>query len=212
MASSTPLRQSLGSRRRRRLAGIAMAALVGLAATVALERSMAGAGAPPQASSSGSPSGSSAIDLFEQRSPGQRLAAELAKGKALAQAALGNPVDPASSPTSPTERALGKIFSPEDLAGDPALLAPGGLGRTTPASLPQALAAATPIPAGFNGVSPLPGGLPGGAVISPGQGTLPPGGSVVPEPATWFMMIIGLGLTGIIMRRQRRSESATWSV
>lgn len=206
MPSFAPFRQSLSLRRGRRLMGIAMAMLVGLAGTAALQRSIAGAGVQATASSSG-PAGLSALELFAQRSPGQRLAAELAKGKALAQVAIGKNIDPASSPASPNERALGKIFSPEDLVDDPAIGAQDGLGGAAPLSLPAALAAVTPGPAGFNGVGPLPGSLPGSVITPPGQGVLPPGGgSVVPEPATWFIMIIGLGLTGIVLRKRHRLE------
>lgn len=211
MPSSASFRQPLSPRRGRRLMGMAMALLVGLAGSAAIQRSIAGAGVQAAASSN-VPAGLSALELFAQRSPGQRLAAELAKGKALAQIAIGNDVDPASSQPGPNERALGKIFSPEDVADDPALSGQDGLGRAAPASLPAALAAVTPGPAGFNGVGPLPGSLPGSALTPPGQGGLPPGGgSVVPEPATWFMMVIGLGLTGIVMRKRRRSEVLTCS-
>ncbi|TPG16536.1 PEP-CTERM sorting domain-containing protein [Sphingomonas koreensis] len=62
-------------------------------------------------------------------------------------------------------------------------------------------------------------GLPGGLLIGPpGSGTNPgnppddpggttpdPGPGAVPEPATWALMIIGIGAIGVMMRRRRAS-------
>ena len=34
------------------------------------------------------------------------------------------------------------------------------------------------------------------------------GGSLVPEPATWGMMVLGFGMTGLAVRRRRSSAIA----
>jgi hypothetical protein len=44
-------------------------------------------------------------------------------------------------------------------------------------------------------------GVPGGAVVNP------PGGGVVPEPATWAMMVAGFGLLGGTLRRRKFAAS-----
>ena len=40
------------------------------------------------------------------------------------------------------------------------------------------------------------------------SGALDPGGGVVPEPASWAMLIVGFGLVGVSSRRRRRSVAA----
>ena len=153
----------------------------------------------------------SLADLLNQRSPGERTAAQLTKtkraralGRTLARPHVGLTAAP------PTE--LANILMPP-LADVPLELAP---------PLPMASLIAPPPLAGL--VAPPPGG--GGAIVSPpggggGGGVSPPGGggqilppneshlpvpSAVPEPGTWALMLLGFGLIGW---RARRANHAT---
>jgi PEP-CTERM motif len=52
-------------------------------------------------------------------------------------------------------------------------------------------------------------GFSGFAEFAPGNGTFTPSlGSAVPEPATWALMIVGLGAMGAAMRGARRQPAA----
>jgi hypothetical protein len=56
---------------------------------------------------------------------------------------------------------------------------------------------------------PFPGGPGGGGGDTPpggGGGGTPPPTVAVPEPASWAMMILGLGMAGYVIRRRRRSR------
>lgn len=148
--------------------------------------------------------------VLEGRSPGQRLWAELTKGKAAALAApkpdrqaralprVRNPAAAETGPSGPAETVTGPsdIFGPSvlDAAPVPPLFAGG---------LPP-----EPVPTGFYGgpsFIPAPGiggGIGGGG--GGGGGDIPPGQIPgVPEPATWLLMILGFGALGFRLRKRR---------
>jgi len=169
----------------------------------------------------------SLMALLEDRSPGDRTAAELTKTKKKA---------------APEQRALGKINKPE---------APPEFVEAIVPPPPAAIEDVPPFPVALAGLGPLveippppPGGggiistagTPGGGGSGGGGGdtenpppenpppenpppTNPPGGDtpgqtdfppppVVPEPGTWGTMLMGFALTGWLMRRRRRSNGA----
>ena len=156
------------------------------------------------------PLGADFLKLIGQRSPGARVAGELADSKARRLAQI----------TRPHQRALPKIRRPglpEDLVksvfAPPTDIAPPG------PVLPQLADVLTP-PV-FAGVPPVlgfspPGG--GGVIVGPpgGPGTppitieppvtppiiTPPTTPAVPEPGTWAMMLIGFGAAGVALRRR----------
>lgn len=139
------------------------------------------------------------LALMNDRSPGRRTSAELTKVK-LVQ-------------TKPKQRALGKILEPDEVP--PAFveaLAP------PPELLPMVLAPeVNPIVPAFASLPPGGGFTPpggGGGGCCGGGGPTPPGPenppppppppSPVPEPGTWATMLLGFGMIGWILRRQRR--------
>ena len=67
-------------------------------------------------------------------------------------------------------------------------------------AVPSAVIAASPA----SGIAPSPGVTP-----TPGAGGTTPVTSAVPEPASWTMMIVGIGLVGVAWRRRRRNRA--WS-
>lgn len=148
-------------------------------------------------------------DLFSQRSPGARTAAQLTKTKkkqhALAKVRLAAP---AAAPIPP---ALVAALLP------PSEELPVDLGK------PVALLQVAP-PSPFETIIGPPGGIggspPGGGGSPPGGGGgSPPGGgppvvrqpdlpSAVPEPGTWATMLLGFGLLGWRFRREREARQA----
>jgi hypothetical protein len=151
------------------------------------------------------------LALLDDRSPGDRTAAELTKTKKKA---------------APEQRALGKITKPENPPEFLEAIAPP----------PPSIADLPPFPVTLAGLGPLveipappPGG--GGFITTTGTGggggggggggtdnppenppENPPPPPVVPEPGTWATMLLGFGLTGWLMRRRRRRGSAaSWA-
>jgi len=55
--------------------------------------------------------------------------------------------------------------------------------------------------------NPVTGGVGGGGVIT-GPGTSSGAVSAAPEPQTWMLMILGVGLCGAALRRNRRTAAA----
>lgn len=150
--------------------------------------------------------------IFSGRSPGERGPGALTSSK------------PHLATWQPSERVLSPVLERPGMAGPPA-----------PGSLPEQVAAAlgpggTPAAGGpGGGIAPVPLPLPGvpgssGGLIPPGGGGSGGGGSggggggnppppppvvtPVPEPATWIMMIAGVALIGLQLRR-RRSTAAS---
>jgi len=151
--------------------------------------------------------------MMSERSPGDRTKAELTRTKQRKVAAA-----------TPKQRALGKITPPpppkefvEAIAppapkiaeGVPLAMAPTTLGPllitpSTPGGI--LIPPSAPPPGGTGGPTP-----PGAEEPSPTEQPPPPGDDVppatppvVPEPETWATMLLGFGLTGLMMRRRRR--------
>jgi hypothetical protein len=145
--------------------------------------------------------------MLADRSPGQRPEGALASMKPEKRPALH-------------ERALPKIRKPESpLAGIV------GTPTVPPVELPPATplysmvttppVAQTLVPGGPGGGSPPappPGGS-GGIVVPPQTPAVPvtpvtPVTPAVPEPNTWAMMLVGFGLMGWAIRREKRAAAA----
>lgn len=155
--------------------------------------------------------------MMSERSPGDRTKAELTRTKQRAAPA-------------PKQRALGKITPPpppkefvEAIAppppkvaeGVPLAMAPSTLGPllitpSTPGGI--VVPPSAPTPGGTGG--PTPPGVEEPAPTTPTEPPPPPGDDeppppppVVPEPGTWATMLLGFGLTGLMMRRRRRKTA-----
>ena len=150
--------------------------------------------------------GSNAVQAFLGRSPGERGATDILKGKA--KRALAKDDAPIGQP-KPTQRALGKTFD------DPLLSLAGPL---TPAPVVEflpfdAAPAAGSIPAlaltvsgGSGGFTPVTGGFIGGG--GGGGGVVPPPPppvAAVPEPSTWALLLIGFAAVGASIRRAKKA-------
>lgn len=154
--------------------------------------------------------------IFSGRSPGERAAGALTQSK------------PHMKPWQPTERVLSPVLDRPGTAG-PA--APGGLPEQVASAVGPAAAGGAPgaggapvplpipgLPGGSGGLIPPPagggGGSSGGGSSGGGSsgGNPPPPPPVVtpvPEPATWVMMIAGVGVIGWQLRRRRVTVNAT---
>ncbi|WP_411291203.1 PEPxxWA-CTERM sorting domain-containing protein [Sphingorhabdus sp.] len=161
--------------------------------------------------------GSNAVQAFLGRSPGERGAADIIKGKA--KRALAKDDAPIGKP-KPTQRALGKTFDDPllSLAG-PLTSAPGVEflpvdAAPAAASIP---ALALTVPGGSGGFTPVGGGSIGGGVgggsgggggggdgIVPPPPALPPV-AAVPEPSTWTLLLIGFAAVGASIRRSKKA-------
>ena len=156
-----------------------------------------------------------ALDRYLGRSPCERSETDILKGKvrkgpSLTERLLGR--RGTGGGEEPEQRALGKIFDtpPEE-----------SLGELGPTSGPIALTEPPPsdiLPLGSVGAPPGETGIPGtpggfGTVLPPPSSSTPvdptnPGTETpipaVPEPATWAMMLLGLGLCAASMRNRRK--------
>jgi len=160
--------------------------------------------------------------MISERSPGDRTKAELTRTNHRAAAA-------------PKQRALGKITPPPPpkefveaiappppkitegvpLAAAPTTLGPLLIAPSTPGGI--VIPPSAPTPGGTGGTSPPGVGeptSPGVEEPTPTTQPPPPGGDepppmppVVPEPGTWATMLLGFGLTGLIIRRRRRKTA-----
>ncbi len=155
----------------------------------------------------------SLMALLEDRSPGDRTAAELTKTK-----------------NKPEQRALGKVGKPKPPEEFIQAIAPPPPALSDLPTFPVAVAGVGPLvdipppPPGGGGIVTFdapPGG--GGGGPPPGDDDNPPENPppenpppenppenppppVVPEPATWASMLLGFGVTGLMIRRRRRVE------
>jgi hypothetical protein len=144
------------------------------------------------------------MELLDQRSPGARTEGELTKTKrAMEVLAERQPVVPKN---------LAEVLSPPQ-----SMLVPVDIAAPAPAiELASAIPPGIIVPPGF----PPGGGIvtpPGGGIITPpggGGGTPPPGPPEtppdtphgpppLPEPGTWMTMLLGFGLAGWALRRNR---------
>lgn len=147
------------------------------------------------------------LAILSDRSPGERQAAALVQSKPhLATGPSERVLSPVlERPGTPIPANLDNLAERAQELIDPGSVrdpgAPGG-----------SIAPPLPIPA-------LPG-APGGAIPPPGGGggggptppappapPAPPIVSAVPEPSTWIMMIAGIGLIGVQLRRRRPSAA-----
>ncbi|MFN3620052.1 PEPxxWA-CTERM sorting domain-containing protein [Sphingorhabdus sp.] len=156
--------------------------------------------------------GSNAVQAFLGRSPGERGATDILKGKA--QRSLAENAK-APSERKPTQRALGKIFEEplQSLAGPSAPAQNVEFLPLDAGSVPAAIPALAMLPVGSGIFSPVTGGIPsGGGVIGggggsggTGDGSLPPApppiATAVPEPSTWMLLLIGFAAVGASIRR-----------
>lgn len=152
--------------------------------------------------------------MMSERSPGDRTKAELTRTKhrgaaAPKQRALGKITPPpppkefveAIAPPSP------KITEGVPLAAAPTTLGPLLIAPSTPGGI--VVPPSAPTPGGTGGPTPpgVEGPPPTEPPPPPGDGGPPPTPPVVPEPGTWATMLLGFGLTGLMIRRRRRKTA-----
>ena len=156
---------------------------------------------------------SDALNSFIGRSPGERGATDILKGKAR-RAGLDNEGTPVS--TNPAQRALGKIFDnpadnliaastpepvvvsfPDGIFGAPIASSSGAVAPVTGGSGGGGGGGIGGIGGGGGGIG---GGGGGGGAIA-GPAPVPPVISAVPEPSTWALLIFGFGAIGASLRR-----------
>ena len=148
----------------------------------------------------------SLVDLLDQRSPGARTEAELTKTKHLREAL-------ADRESAVVPKNLAEVLAPPVPT-----LVPVDINTAAPltelaSALPPGIILAPP-PMGI--ITP-----PGGVIIPPGGGgqtpppgppdtpppgpphTPPPGPPPLPEPGTWMTMILGFGMVGWLLRRDK---------
>lgn len=153
------------------------------------------------------------LAILSDRSPGPRGSGALIQSKphhALAQA-----------PFQPSERVLSEV---RDRPANPIaanldnlperameLVSPGSpAGSIPPGSLlPIPAPPGTGLPGSSGGILPPPTGGGGGGTVPPGPPPPPPIVTPVPEPATWLMMIAGVALIGLQLRRRGGAKPVT---
>jgi hypothetical protein len=161
----------------------------------------------------------SPLSIFASRSPGARLGGVLqTKPEYAAKPRQRSRPNGRAPREQPRERVLsvGRTRPPAPLGlfpdAGPLALVQGGpttLAQGPGFDLPTQIGPGFDVPAfGFGdtpGFTGAPGNQPGTPPGTGGPGTNSPGtgspGSAVPEPATWLMMILGLGIAGVAMRR-----------
>jgi PEP-CTERM motif-containing protein len=205
-------RERIQRRRRRSIVaatGVSVAAALGMAFSLT---SFAGADFANAAVTGAK----SLIELMDQRSPGARTEAELTKTK---QAREAQAEERAIVPKNLAEVLAPPAASPVPVDIGPATpvielasVLPPGILLVPPTSPPGGGIVTPPgggvIPPGGGGVTP-PGG---GDTPPPGPPDTPPGPPPLPEPGTWMTMILGFGLVGWLLRRDRAAARARVSV
>jgi hypothetical protein len=175
-------------------------------------------------------SAKSFLAMIAERSPGDRTKAELKTTKhrpvaAPKQRALGKITPPpppkefvqaiAPPPLKVTEgvalaaapTTLGPLLiapsTPGGIVIPPSAPTPGGTGGPTPPGVGE------PIPPGVEEPTPPGVGEPNPTTQPPppGDDEPPPMPPIVPEPETWATMLLGFGLTGLMIRRRRRKTA-----
>jgi hypothetical protein len=153
----------------------------------------------------------SLVDLLDQRSPGARTEAELTKTKHAKEALADR--EPRIIPKN-----LAEVLAPPVSALVPVDIDAAAPITVLASALPPGIIVAPPpgvfvtppgggviIPPGGGGKTPPPG-PPSGPPNTPPPGppdTPPPGPPPLPEPGTWMTMILGFGVVGWLLRRDR---------
>jgi hypothetical protein len=140
------------------------------------------------------------VELLDQRSPGARSAAELTKTKHPSEAVTG------SERIVPTN--LAEVLAPPPPA--PALAevdihAPPLVLELPSALPPEMVLLPAVIPPGGGPIPPPGGGGPPSSPPPPPPPSPPPP-PALPEPGTWMTMILGFGLVGALLRRDRAAR------
>lgn len=154
------------------------------------------------------------LSIMTARSPGERGHGAMFATKSIKHA---KPRQLASvPPRGPRERVLGNVRDREPIG-----IVPGGALPVTPVGFVPDL----PFPVTPNALGPLPPGgttgfnpppvFPTGPNDTPGvPGVVPTPtptpiipAPAVPEPATWAMMVVGFALTGLAVRRRKRTPA-----
>ena len=149
----------------------------------------------------------SLMDLMDQRSPGARTEAELTKTRHDKEALTDR--EPAIVP-----RNLAEVLVPPESTLVPADIVAPAPPVELASTLPPGIVLVPPTdgvvvpppgggiitPPGGGGNTPPPGG---GNTPPPGPPDTPPGPPPLPEPGTWMTMILGFGLVGWLIRRDR---------
>ena len=207
------------ARRNQLILGSALALILVLGAPIAIATRMGAVPTMP-----GLDSAKSFLAMISDRSPGDRTKAELTKTK-----------KKAAAPAAPKQRALAKVTKPELPKEFVNAISPPSSAITavppiaTMAAIGPALLT-PPVPGGGGGIiippqAPPPGGgggtpggdTPGGDTDNPppcvdctptpnSPETPPP---AVPEPGTWATLLLGFGLSGMMIRRRRRNLAAS---
>ena len=152
--------------------------------------------------------------MMAERSPGDRTKAELTRTKQRAapapkQRALGKVTPPA--PPKEFVEAIAppppKVAEDVPLAAAAPAIGPLLIGPSFPGGV--VIPPSAPTPGGTGGPTPPPTEEPPPPTEPPppGDDEPPPTPPVVPEPGTWATMLLGFGLTGLMMRRRRRKAA-----
>src|SRR5918993_3953201 len=159
--------------------------------------------------------------MMSERSPGDRTKAELTRAKHRAAAPKQRALGKITPPPPPKEfvEAIAppppKISEGVPLAAAPTTLGPLLIAPSTPGGI--VIPPSAPTPGGTGGPSPPGVGEPTPPGVEeptpttqpppPGDDEPPPMPPVVPEPETWATMLLGFGLTGLMIRRRRRKTA-----
>src|ERR671912_837540 len=159
--------------------------------------------------------------MMSERSPGDRTKAELTRTKHRAAAPKQRALGKITPPPPPKEfvEAIAppppKITEGVPLAAAPTTLGPLLIAPSTPGGI--VIPPSAPTPGGTGGPSPPGVGEPTPPGVEeptpttqpppPGDDEPPPMPPVVPEPGTWATMLLGFGLTGLMIRRRRRKTA-----
>jgi hypothetical protein len=157
----------------------------------------------------------SLVDLMNRRSPGERVKGELIKTKGKHFKVLAEKPDVVPEMPVPSYASLADVIVPPvgslipaaiELPGIAQFTPPPGVSITPPPGVfvpPCCLASPPPPPP----PGPPPPPPPGPPPPPPPGPPPPPPPPPVPEPGTWMTMVLGFGLSGWLMRRNRPQKT-----